>query len=544
MKRWGPTSVTLLVALAAIAVPVWIAIHLAGRQARAAEMDRALGYARDVLHRTEGTALQANKAFEALQAAGSADPCSAGNIALMRKFDFGSTYLQAVGYVHNDRLVCSSLGRANGEEYELGPVRPEWIFPSGTQLRVDVRFPFDPRTSYIAVANPSGYVALINRDLALDATTNVEAEVALASFATHNGLLLADKGSPKQAWAQQGAELARTGQSRVFIDDGHVVAIVVSAIFDFGAIAAYPLRVVGDRTQEAARILVPVGLLAGILLALAMFQLRRLQAGMPAMLRTALRRDEFFLVYQPIVDLRTSQWVGAEALIRWKRRDGEMIRPDLFIPAAEDLGMIQRITRRVLELAARDLEQLFVLHPELRISLNLSAKDLESRETVAALIELATSTSAAPGNLVVEITERGLVNPDPAREILQALRATCIRVAVDDFGTGYSSLAQLESFDLDYLKIDKLFVDTMRGGAPTSQVALHIIEMARSLNLELIAEGVEDERQARFLRDHGVQFAQGWLFGRPMSIHELVDGFVRSRRHDALAHPFRVVATS
>ncbi len=540
MNRWGPTSVTLLAALAAIAVPVWMAIDLSSQQDPDAQMDRALGYARDVLHRTESTARQANAAFEALSATGSADPCSPANIALMRKFDIGSTYLQAVGYIQNDRLICSSLGRSDGEEYELGPVRPEWIFPSGVRLRQNVRFPFDPRTPYIVVSGPNGYAALINRELALDATTNVP-EVSLASFGMHNGLFLAEQGSPDLAWAQQGAQLSRTGPPRVFIDNGNVVAIVVSERFDFGSIAAYPLRFVGDEALRTAKKLVPVGLVAGILMALAMLYLRRLQAGMPAMLRNALRRDEFFLVYQPIVDLRTNHWVGAEALIRWRRRDGEMIRPDLFIPAAEDLGFIQRITRRVFELAARDLEQLFVRHPELRISFNLSASDLKSHETVAALSQLATSTSAAPGNLVVEITERGLIDPDPAREILQALRATCIRVAVDDFGTGYSSLAQLEAFDLDYLKIDKLFVDTMRGGAPTSQVALHIIEMARSLNLELIAEGVEDERQARFLRDHGVQYAQGWLFGRPMTIHELVDGFVRSRRNDALAYPFRVV---
>jgi sensor c-di-GMP phosphodiesterase-like protein len=436
----------------------------------------------------------------------------------MRRFDLGSSYLQAIGHVANGALECSSLGRDAGA-LPLGAV--EWITPMGIKIRSGVKFPFDPVTTYLVMENADGFTAIINKDLPLDAATG-ERDVTLAAFATDNGRLYASHGylDPHWAGASTGT-LPRRQTVNTFIDRDYVIAVARSDRYYVGTIAALPVSYMLAKTRSTTQILLPVGMLAGIVLALLTLYLARIQMAMPAVIRTALRRHEFFLHYQPIVDLRTRKWVGAEALIRWRRPGGEMVRPDLFIHVAEDAGMIQRITHHVVKLVARDVRDLFKSRPDFHIAINLSSDDLHAESTITLLRQLAIDTHAAPGNLIVEVTERGFIKREPAQRIVRALRASGIRVAVDDFGTGYSSLAFLESFELDFLKIDKAFVDTMNLDTPTSQVALHIIEMAKSLNLKMVAEGVETEAQAQFLCERGVQFAQGWLFGKPMPMEEL-----------------------
>jgi sensor c-di-GMP phosphodiesterase-like protein len=368
----------------------------------------------------------------------------------------------------------------------------------------------------LATSAATGFTVVIHPKLPLDIfVDDPDIQVGLVGFTQRKPIDLRGNFNPRWLDALGKAPKAQ------FIDGDRLVAVRRSAIGDLAVFATIPAGNVEARLRHFALVLVPIGALAGIVLAFAVLRLARLQLALPAVLKAALRRDEFFLEYQPVVDLGTRQWVGAEALLRWRRANGELVRPDIFIPVAEDSGLISRITERVIDIVARDAVGFFARNPDFHIAINVAPADLKTDRILDLLRQLCLRTGGKPHNFIVEATERGVVKGKAVQTRLNEIRQCGIRVAIDDFGTGYSSLSYLHTLAVDLLKIDKSFVDTIGTDAATSNVTAHIIEMAKDLRLELVAEGVETQEQAEFLHDQGVHYAQGWLFARPMSLDKL-----------------------
>jgi sensor c-di-GMP phosphodiesterase-like protein len=516
MRKYAIYALLAAAMLAAALLPPWLAWSEAGIQARDIESGQVLTYARDVLHRADTASSQTTRGLRELAESGY-PPCSTQALALMRRIDLLTTYIQAIGHVRKGVMVCSSQGSV---PIPLGP--DAYRTSRGYTIYPEVPLSGSSPSPLVAV-EAHGYAVIIHRDLPID-TPVTDPAISLGLYHAERRQSMVARGPVDPAWrAHLGAQGAVS-----FTDGSKLVAIVRSRQSLVAAFAAIPLRYIEQRREAIAWRLVPPALLCGLLIAALVLLAWRRQTSIDAALRNALRRNEFFLLYQPIVNLASGAVVGVEALLRWRRPSGEQLTPDLFIPVAERSSLILEVTERVLQLVANDAGHYLATHPHFHVAINVSAEDIQSPELVGKVERLIAQCGARPSNFILEITERGFLNLDAARVVLAALRERDIEVAIDDFGTGYSSLSYIESLHIDYLKIDRSFIEAIGTGAPTSQVVGHIIEMARTMRLRMIAEGIESPAQTEFLRSRKVQFAQGWSFGKPMPFADVL-GHLRAR---------------
>jgi diguanylate cyclase (GGDEF)-like protein/PAS domain S-box-containing protein len=255
-------------------------------------------------------------------------------------------------------------------------------------------------------------------------------------------------------------------------------------------------------------------------------------------LRRALERDELVILYQSKVDLRTGRVVGAEALLRWRLPGHGDISPSHFIPLAEETSLILDIGEWVLNRVCSDYREWQKTVPEPgRIAINLSLRQLKQSSFIARCRSVFRKHEVSPTCFELEVTETTLMT-DPKRTIglLNELYAMGLNLAIDDFGTGYSSLSALQQFPIGTLKIDQSFVRDVAVDSDDAAIVRTIIDMGKSLDLEVIAEGVEASEQLEFLREHGCYYAQGRLFGDAMQagkLLEILSGQVGGAPHHA-----------
>jgi EAL domain-containing protein (putative c-di-GMP-specific phosphodiesterase class I) len=248
----------------------------------------------------------------------------------------------------------------------------------------------------------------------------------------------------------------------------------------------------------------------------------------------ALDQEEFFLEYQPIVDLGTGSLLGVEALVRWRHPEAGVLMPGRFIPVAEECGQIVRLGRWVLLEACRGLRAWRACVAGgngLRVSVNISGRHLQHGELLQDVANALEQSGLEPQNLVIELTESTIMyNTEVTLGHLEQLKALGVRLAIDDFGTGYSSLSYLHRFPIDILKIDRSFVSRLTNSENGPELARAVITLGDTLGLDTVAEGIELEPQVAALLELGCVAGQGFLFAKAGSLDSLSESpFVKRR---------------
>jgi predicted signal transduction protein with EAL and GGDEF domain len=238
----------------------------------------------------------------------------------------------------------------------------------------------------------------------------------------------------------------------------------------------------------------------------------REQAALEIDLRRAVLNREIVPHYQPLIALSETKLIGFEILARWQHATRGYVEPELFIPIAEKLGLISELTFTLLRIACRDAR---AWPRDLVLSLNLSPLQLSDSFLPMHIVEILAETGFPPGRLEIEITESALVRDlDVAKTVLTSFRNLGIKVSLDDFGTGYSSLYHLRELQVDKIKVDRSFVQSMRDNPENEKIVGAILGLTRSLGLPAVAEGIEDDAARRLAIDHGCEFGQGFYFGK------------------------------
>lgn len=500
---WG----SILLGIPCVLLPVFLMGYVAWMLNLAAAQQRLETLASVASSRAHGTFNEAAGALKSIAGSRLA-PCTPESIDEMRLLTINTLSVKSIGYVEEEIYACGSWGPVG---QHAKPWREDFTTADGVRVSLGVQ-------SHIVPAKPmmglqyAAFNVLVDPEQFLHVMLEEDLHLAVG---TATGQLV----SASRPGAEHFMTRVHSGPHSG-LADGYLYTLVHSG--DWVAIAALSRHELMQGLIRRELLLLPIGgLLAGLLVLLIVRRARQRLSPL-AELQMAVRNREFIVHYQPIIRLSDDACVGAEALVRWQHPDGTRVNPDAFIPLAEHSGLILPITDQVIDNVLRDLGPLLVRERGLHVAINLAAKDVSSGRFLPILDAALRRANVQPKQIWLEATERGFVEIDAARNTVNRARESGYLAAIDDFGTGFSSLQHLQNLPLDVLKIDKSFVDNIDHDAATGSVTGHIIEMAKSLRLQIVAEGIETEAQRDYLRDQGVQFGQGWLFGKAMPAAEFL----------------------
>jgi len=524
MKRKLIILLASMLAVLAGLAPVSIAIWLAYRTTLTNAESSLHNIAQSIAVDTSKMLQDVDEALVALK--GLSYDCTPAEVATMNTMAYDIPEISDIGLIRPDRkLVCTSWGVIDP------PVEPDLPPPvQGFRLVGPLEIRMMQRYGLVALRQwPDGSEigALIHPSVLIG---HLGADLGDHGFAVlirrEDNHVFARKGNvpememvASQTEAEEGAT-----QLRASFKDGIERTLVAVELEGYpglySVVAASDSWILHDWVRMAL-VLGAIGLGTSVVLLFMVLAIMRQRLSLQGELQRSLQKNEFEIRYQPVIDLQNNKCVGAEALINWAHPDGKQVRPDLFIPLAEDTGLIEPMTEWLMKQVRDEVAGLLAEDRSLHIAINLSPCHFESNQILKTSAQVFGNSVIRPEQIIYEITERGLIeeNSGVARSVMKRLRNRNSHIALDDFGTGYSSLGYISSFPLDYLKIDRRFIEAIGTDALTAGLVDSIIDMAKRLELHIIAEGVETCEQADYLRLHGVDYAQGWYYSRSIPIN-------------------------
>jgi sensor c-di-GMP phosphodiesterase-like protein len=496
-------GIVLLCAVAGLAIGLTVALKATERK-----LDR---YARELVRYADAYSDEIVTTLDKVNA--SPFPfCSDEDIARLRTLVFHGHLVKEIGRVRNNLLYCSSV---NGRFDQPIPERkPDLVLRSGRAIWLHIPLVSVPgmygditqtgEATFVAAQDAFGH---LRQSPMIYTTTLTNRET---------GEVMRTAGAPLQVTA---AEIL--AEKEVFRRNTLYISRC-SSRFAPCMVAGIALRDAWPLNRSLIAGFVAIGGLTGAALAVTLL-LQPRKRSLAAQLRRALRRNLITVVYQPIVDVKTGKIMGAEALARWTDEDGQYIRPDVFVAAAEELGFIGKLTRVVLRIVVGELGDFLREHAEFHVNVNIAAADLADPQFLPMLEKLLYKHNIASKSISLELTERSTADHHLAISAIGKLRARGHEFYIDDFGTGYSSLSYLNQLSVDAIKIDRAFTDAIGTGSLTAVIVPQVLAMANALHIKVVVEGVERAEQSAYFTDLDQQIlAQGWHFGEPIPARELL----------------------
>jgi sensor c-di-GMP phosphodiesterase-like protein len=438
--------------------------------------------------------------------------CSDEDIARLRTLVFNGHLVKDIGRVRGGFLYCTSInGRITPP---IAQAKPDIVTPSGRIIILNT--PVIGAPGMFADVTQSGEADFV---AARDAFAHLREAPMIYTTTLTNRItkqVLPTAGEPLQLSNDE-----VLGEKDVLKGDTFFVSRCSTRLA--------PCMVTGITLQNAWKLnqftiegFVLIGALAGLAVSFVLL-LQPRKRSLAIQLLRALRLNLLSVVYQPIVDVRTGQILGVEALARWTNEDGQYVRPDVFIAAAEELGFIGKLTRVILKLIVSELGDLMRANPDFRVNINIAAADLADPQFVPMLEKLLKKHAIPARSICLELTERSTADHKLTITSISRLRALGHEFYIDDFGTGYSSLAYLNELAVDAIKIDRAFTDAIGTGSLTAAIVPQILAMANALHIKVVVEGVERAEQSNYFAalDQHI-LAQGWHFGEPVPAEQLL----------------------